>query len=93
MYTLRDDFEASEYDLYQRGDLVATLHYVLSESRNEITFRYCEAVETLEAAHHCKELMRRASADVRRRRMTITVTCPITLKVIRRFTADNDHGA
>lgn len=82
MYTMLHNQDASKFDLYLPGQLVAALHYKLNEDDNEMMFIYCEAIETLEAAHHCKELMRRATAEVNNRRMKITVTCPIALRFL-----------
>lgn len=80
MYTLLNNQEASKFDLYLPGKLVASLHYTIDEK--EVMFIYCEAIETLEAAHHCKELMTRSLKDVRNRHMKVTVTCPIALKFL-----------
>lgn len=82
MYTLLNNQESSKFDLYLPGQLVASLHYKLQKDDNEVMFIYCEAIEALEADHHCKELMQRATADVRNRRMKITVTCPIALRFL-----------
>lgn len=80
MYTLLNNQEASKFDLYLPGKLVASLHYTIDEK--EVMFIYCEAIETLDAARHCKELMTRSLKDVRGRHMKITVTCPIALKFL-----------
>lgn len=80
MYTLLNNQEASKFDLYLPGKLVASLHYTIDEK--EVMFIYCEAIETLDAAHHCKELMTRSLKDVRNRHMKVTVTCPIALKFL-----------
>lgn len=80
MYTLLNNQEASKFDLYLPGKLVASLHYTIVEK--EVMFIYCEAIETLEAAHHCRELMTRSLKDVRNRHMKVTVTCPIALKFL-----------
>lgn len=82
MYTLLNNQESSKFDLYLPGRLVASLHYKLKKDDNEVMFIYCEAIEALEAAHHCRELMRRATADVKNRRMRIIVTCPIGLRFL-----------
>ncbi|AZL06686.1 hypothetical protein [Brevibacterium aurantiacum] len=80
MYTLLNNQEASKFDLYLPGKLVASLHYTINEK--EVMFIYCEAIETPEAAHHCKELMTRSLKDVRNRHMKVTVTCAIALKFL-----------
>lgn len=83
MYTLLNNQESSKFDLYLPGKLVASLHYKLEKDKNEVMFVYCEAIETLEAAGHCKELMWRSTENVRNRRMNIIVACPIALKIIK----------
>lgn len=83
MYTLLNNQESSKFDLYVPGRLVASLHYKLEKDKNEVMFVYCEAIETLEAARHCKELMWRSTENIRNRRMHITVACPIALKIIK----------
>src|SRR5699024_2967090 len=88
MYTLLNNQNSSKFDLYLPGKLVASLHYKLEKEKNEVMFIYCEAIETLEAAHHCRELMWRATENVRNRRMRIIITCPIALRVIREFESD-----
>lgn len=80
MYTLLNNSEASKFDLYLPGRLVASLHYTIDEK--EVMFIYCEAIEPRESARHCRELMDRALKDVRNRRMKITITCPIALKFV-----------
>lgn len=80
MYTLLNNQEASKFDLYLPGRLVASLHYSMNEK--ELMFIYCEAIEPIEADDHCRELMDRALKDVRNRRMKITVTCPIALRFL-----------
>ena len=45
MYTLLNNQEASKFDLYLPGKLVASLHYTIDEK--EVMFIYCEAIETL----------------------------------------------
>ena len=80
MYTLLNNQEASKFDLYLPGKLVASLHYTIDEK--EVMFIYCEAIETLEAARHCKELMTRSLKNVRNRHMKVIVTCPIALKFL-----------
>lgn len=77
MYTLLNNLEAKKFDLYLPGKLVASLHYTIADK--EVMFIYCEAIETLEAARHCKELMTRSLRDVRNRHMKVTVSCPIAL--------------
>src|SRR5699024_12762133 len=73
MYTLLNNQNSSKFDLYLPGKLVASLHYKLEEEKNEVMFIYCEAIETLEAARHCRELMWRATENVRNRRMRILI--------------------
>lgn len=80
MYTLLNNQDASKFDLYLPGKLVASLHYTIDEK--EVMFIYCEAIETLEADHHCKELMTRSLKDVRNRHMKVIVSCPIALKFL-----------
>lgn len=80
MYTLLNNQEASKFDLYLPGKLVASLHYTIDEK--EVMFIYCEAIETHEATRHCKELMARSLKDVLNRHMKVTVTCPIALKFL-----------
>ncbi|WP_166822526.1 hypothetical protein [Brevibacterium limosum] len=80
MYTMLNNQESSKYDLYLPGKLVAALHYKLVAEESEIMLIYCEAIETVEAAHHCTELMRRALEDVKSRRLKLTITCPIARK-------------
>lgn len=80
MYTLLNNQESSKFDLYLPGKLVASLHYTIDEK--EVMFIYCEAIETLEADQHCRELMSRSLKDVRNRHMKVTVTCPIALKFL-----------
>ena len=93
MYTLLNNQESSKFDLYLPGKLVASLHYKLEKEKNEVMFIYCEAIETLEAAHHCRELMWRATENVRNRRMRILITCPIALRVIREFESEKAAAA
>lgn len=81
MYTMLNNQDASKFDLYLPGKLVASLHYKLTA--DEMMFVYCESIESLEAERHCRELMRRATEDVKSRRMTIQVACPIALKFLR----------
>lgn len=75
MYTLLNNSEASKFDLYLPGKLVASLHYTISS--DEIMFVYCEAIEPIDSEKHCRELMARALEDTLNRRLPITVTCPI----------------
>lgn len=82
MYTLLNNQEASKYDLYLPGKLVAALHYKLEADKNEVMFIYCEAIENMEADQHRRELMFRALEDARSRRLKLTITCPIALSVI-----------
>lgn len=91
MYTLLNNQEASKFDLYLPGKLVASLHYTIDEK--EVMFIYCEAIEALEAARHCKELMTRSLKDVRNRHMKVTVTCPIALKFLAGSAADLPPGS
>ena len=93
MYTLLNNQNSSKFDLYLPGKLVASLHYKLEEEKNEVMFIYCEAIETLEAARHCRELMWRATENVRNRRMRILITCPIALRVIREFESEKAAGS
>ena len=88
MYTLLNNQNSSKFDLYLPGKLVASLHYKLETEKNEVMLIYCEAIETLEAARHCRELMWRATENVRNRRMRILITCPIALRVIREFESE-----
>lgn len=80
MYTLLNNQDASKFDLYLPGKLVASLHYTIADK--EVMFIYCEAIETLDATDHCRELMARSLNDVRNRHMKVTVTCPIALKFL-----------
>ena len=91
MYTLLNNQEASKFDLYLPGKLVASLHYTINEK--EVMFIYCEAIETLESAQHCKELMTRSLKDVRNRHMRVTVTCPIALKYLENPVVDLPPGS
>lgn len=91
MYTLLNNQEASKFDLYLPGKLVASLHYTIDEE--EVMFIYCEAIETLEAARHCRELMTRSLKDVRNRHMRVTVTCPIALKFLDSPSTDLPPGS
>lgn len=77
MYTLLHNRQASKFDLYLPGELVASLHYKLSE--DEMMFVYCEAVEKSNTDVHCKELVNRTLQEVRNRRLKIIVSCPIAL--------------
>lgn len=85
MYTMLNNPNSSKFDLYLPGELVASLHYAIRKDENEILVVYCEAIEQLNSATHCKELMKRAMADMRNRRMRITVTCPIATRHLREF--------
>ncbi len=80
MYTLLNNSEASKFDLYLPGELVASLHYTITP--DEIMFVYCEAIEPLDSERHCRELMRLALEDSLNRRIPITVSCPIARKHI-----------
>lgn len=84
MYTLLNNSEASKFDLYLPGKLVASLHYTITP--DEIVFVYCEAIEPLDSERHCRELLRLALEDSLNRRIPITVSCPIARKHI-----DNDQ--
>lgn len=75
MYTLLNNSEASKFDLYLPGKLVASLHYTIEP--NEIMFVYCEAIEPIDSERHCRELMSRALEETLNRRLPITITCPI----------------
>lgn len=75
MYTLLNNREASKYDLYRPGQLVASLHYHVTG--HEILLVYCESIEVSDAEVHCRELMKRAYETSLNRQLTITVTCPI----------------
>jgi|GEM_PF-3534761 hypothetical protein len=85
MYTLLNNQESSKFDLYLPGKLVASLHYKLEKEKNEVMFIYCEAIETHQSDHHCRELMWRATENVRNRRLRILITCPIALRVMKEF--------
>lgn len=89
MYTLLNNSESSKFDLYLPGRLVASLHYKMQTEDNEVLFIYCEAIGTSDADRHRRELMKRALEDVRNRRMRVTITCPIALKIVT-GTADDD---
>lgn len=80
MYTLLSNSEASKFDLYLPGKLVASLHYTITV--DEIMFVYCEAIEPIDAETHCRELLRLALEDSLNRRIPITVSCPIARKYI-----------
>ncbi|WP_209323690.1 hypothetical protein [Brevibacterium renqingii] len=80
MYTLLNNSEASKFDLYLPGQLVASLHYTITP--DEIMFVYCEAIEPLDSERHCRELLRLALEDSLNRRIPITVSCPIASKYI-----------
>lgn len=80
MYTLLNNQEATKFDLYLPGKLVASLHYQLDEE--DVMFVYCEAVDKSDVDVHCRELMKRALEDVRARRLQVNVTCPIALKYL-----------
>lgn len=92
MYTLLNNQNSSKFDLYLPGKLVASLHYKLEKEKNEVMFIYCEAIETLEADHHCRELMWRATENVRNRRMRILITCPIALRVMKALGNDSTEA-
>ncbi|WP_172170529.1 hypothetical protein [Brevibacterium sp. CT2-23B] len=72
--------EASKFDLYLPGHLVASLHYTITPG--EIMFVYCEAIEPLDSDRHCRELLRLALEDSLNRRIPITISCPIARKHI-----------
>ncbi|RBP61737.1 hypothetical protein DFO66_11961 [Brevibacterium sanguinis] len=78
MYTMLNNRKASKFDLYIPGELVASLHYNIAD--NEILFVYCEAIDTMDAEQHCRELIRCAVSECVNRRLKITITCPIALK-------------
>lgn len=80
VYTLLNNSEASKFDLYLPGKLVASLHYTITP--DEIMFVYCEAIEPLDSERHCRELLRLALEDSLNRRIPITVSCPIARKHI-----------
>ncbi|MCS4593219.1 hypothetical protein KTJ89_09525 [Brevibacterium sediminis] len=80
MYTLLNNSEASKFDLYLPGHLVASLHYTITPG--EIMFVYCEAIEPLDSDRHCRELLRLALEDSLNRRIPITISCPIARKHI-----------
>ena len=85
MYTLLNNIDASKFDLYLPGKLVASLHYTITP--DEIMFVYCEAIEPLDSDRHCCELLRLALEDSLNRRIPITVSCPIARRYI-----DSDPG-
>src|SRR5690625_6158010 len=85
MYTLLNNQESSKFDLYLPGKLVASLHYKLEKEKNEVMFIYCEAIETHQSDHHCRELMWSATENVRNRRLRILITCPIALRAMKEF--------
>ncbi len=80
VYTLLNNSDASKFDLYLPGQLVASLHYTITP--DEIMFVYCEAIEPLDSERHCRELLRLALDDSLNRRIPITVSCPIARKYI-----------
>src|SRR5699024_1858911 len=88
MYTLLNNQNHSKFDLYLPNKLLASLHYKPEKEKNEIMLIYCEPSETFEDAHDWRELMWRATENVRNRRMHIIITCPIALRVIREFGSD-----
>ncbi|MGC2942211.1 MULTISPECIES: hypothetical protein [unclassified Brevibacterium] len=82
MYTLLNNTEASKFDLYLPGQLVASLHYTIAP--DGMMFVYCEAIEPINAERHCRELMRLSLEDSLNRRLPITVSCPIARRHIDR---------
>ncbi|KHS54193.1 hypothetical protein [Brevibacterium linens] len=83
MYTMLNNQEASKFDLYLPGKLVASLHYKIDDDADEVMFVYCEAIDATDPDTHCRELMKRALEDARGRMLTVNVTCPIALKYMR----------
>lgn len=87
---MRDNRDASTFDLYLRGKLVASLHYCIDE--NEILYIYCEAIATADADRHCQVLMQWALHESLGRQLKVTITCPIALAYLRENAANlNDE--
>ncbi|MGJ5723427.1 hypothetical protein ACSBQT_03530 [Brevibacterium sp. H602] len=87
-YILLNNREASKYDLYLPGRLVAALHYNLVPAENTMMFVYCEAIEKTEANRHCRELMRQATEHARNRRLELTIPCPIARRALQEALAE-----
>ena len=82
MYKMQNNKSASKYDIFFQSILVASLHYEFDAFENEVTFHHCEPIEDLAADAHCRELMKRAIKDVRKRWLRVNITCPIALKYL-----------
>ncbi|MCU4297613.1 hypothetical protein D3I60_11060 [Brevibacterium permense] len=89
MYTMLNNQEASKFDLYLPGRLVASLHYKIDDEANDVMFVYCEAIEDIDKDVHCQEIMKRALEDARGRWLKVTVTCPIALKYMEKNAAES----
>ncbi|WP_152349050.1 hypothetical protein [Brevibacterium sp. CFH 10365] len=87
-YVLLNNREASKYDLYLPGQLVAALHYNLDPTNHTMMFVYCEAIEKTDANRHCRELMKQATEQIRNRRLELTITCPIARKALHEALAE-----
>ena len=87
-YILLNNREASKYDLYLPGRLVAALHYNLDPAEHTMMFVYCEAIEKTEANKHCRELMRQATEHTRNRRLELTIPCPIARRALQEALAE-----
>lgn len=83
MYTMLDNQNASKFNLYLPGRLVASLHYKVDEDANEVDFVYCEVIDATDPDAHGRELMKRALEEARSKWLTVAVTCPIGLKYMR----------
>ena len=90
MYTMLNNQEASKFDLYLPGRLVASLHYNIVDEANEVMFIYCEAIDDTDPDTHCRELMKQALEDARGRMLTVNVTCPIALKYMEQNEAQSN---
>lgn len=84
-YILLNNREASKYDLYLPGRLVAALHYYLDPAEHTMMFVYCEAIEKTEANRHCRELMRQATEHTRNRRLELTIPAPSRAEASKRL--------
>lgn len=79
---LLNNIQASKFELYLPGRLVASLHYTINP--DEIMFVYCESIESDDAKVHCQGLMRLAWEDTLNRRIPVNVTCPIANRFLGR---------
>lgn len=78
-----DNQNASKFDLYLPGRLVASLHYNVDEDEKGVRFVYCETFDATDPDTHGRELMKRALEEAENKWVTVTVTCPIGLKYMR----------